>query len=84
MTGMPALLAVSTGVAPEEAKHHGRQSHHRADGEINSPRDDDWCERKCEQSDFNAQPRHLECVRGRGEVVPHEREYHTLDTENDE
>ncbi len=56
-------------VAPEKSEHHGRQTHHRADGKVDAAADDDGREGEGEQSDLDAQPRDLERIADGGEVV---------------
>ena len=71
-------------IAARGAKDHRRESHHRADRQVDSAGDDDRRERDGQQPDFYAQPRDFEEVPGGREVRRDRREKRDLDCQRDE
>jgi hypothetical protein len=66
-------------VARRSAEHHGRESHHGADRQVDAAGDDNGRHRYGEQADFHAQPHHFERVRDAEKIRSDRREDGHLD-----
>jgi hypothetical protein len=71
-------------IPPQASEHNGRQPHHRANGQIDAARNDHWCERQRQQSEFDRKPGDLKCISGCPKISPGHAEYAALNSQHDQ